>query len=49
MLKKIVCYLCGHDWDQLPYEDAPKGWSYERKVCRRCRAYSRMLVAGRLG
>lgn len=49
MIKKLICYLRGHVWEDLPYEDGPKGWSYEHKACLHCGAYSRVLVVGRLG
>lgn len=48
-MKRLICRLLGHRWSLLPYEDGPKGWSYERHECLRCGAYRRELVAGKLG
>lgn len=47
LIKRIICYVRGHCWNLLPYEDASKGWSFERHKCLRCGAYKRELVAGR--
>jgi hypothetical protein len=48
-MKRLICWLRGHVWVQLPYEEAPKGWWIEQHQCSRCNVYKRELVASRMG
>jgi hypothetical protein len=48
--KRLACWMFGHEWILMPYEDGPQSpWSYENHKCARCGARLRQLVASQIG